>query len=615
MKISTKLVVLTVGSSLAIAVAVLVYFVILAPVDRMLVERDYLAQAANANLKIQVELNRLMGEPLVDQYANYQQALREYKKSMDHLSAITVLLGINPTLDKAVKTIIGLKTLTISSLATVDEVIAPVLADLKEAFTVPESNGIYAYYAGPDTENGKLHLFNSKEHINNLQIAVAKVNQMFIVTINTVAEQYALIDAEISLIKSKGLAIAFGIMGFLMVASILLSLILTRSIGSSIRALAQNIGAMGSGDLRGRFKLTIRDEVGELGRDLDGLLAVLIQSFREIQQASDENLQVKNELVIAVTETTSASVEIEANSNSIKVQMERMDTMIEQSVAGMESMDRNIGIFNQRIVSQNEHVASSAAAITEMMAAIGNISRITEKDRLAAEALVKQANHGQEVFDVAFEKVAEINDRIDLIQDMATVIAGVATQTNILAMNAAIEAAHAGEFGKGFAVVADEIGKLATTSANSSEEIARTIKDVVLKISEAAETKNSTVAAFEAISKSILEVSESVIEIHGNVTELQSGSRQIQEAVEQLRHTSTGITEDARGIGLGSQELGGNISLIGRISHEVVSNISEITVGLRSISGAVGTVSDHTGRLDRIGESLDLAVKRFRIAD
>ena len=220
-------------------------------------------------------------------------------------------------------------------------------------------------------------------------------------------------------------------------------------------------------------------------------------------------------------------------------------------------------------------------AVTQMMAAIENIDRITARDRQAAGELVIESERSKEVFENAFEKVAEITESVSAIQEMAAVIAGIASQTNILAMNAAIEAAHAGEFGKGFAVVADEIGKLAAASALSSDEIAHTIAGIVVKMHEAGSTRESTSTAFAGISGRIGEVSDSIGEIYDNVNGMQSGSRQILAAMESLRSTSGEITGESARIENTTKTIGLAMSDLGRISHEVTSNIAEITTGIQ----------------------------------
>jgi methyl-accepting chemotaxis protein len=289
--------------------------------------------------------------------------------------------------------------------------------------------------------------------------------------------------------------------------------------------------------------------------------------------------------------------------------------MIADAVTEIRGIVTSITVFNDRLGLQNQHIEETVAAVTEMLASIENVTRITENDQRAADQLVDEAERGKEIFDTAFEKVAEITESLGTIQEMASVIAGIASQTNILAMNAAIEAAHAGEFGKGFAVVADEIAKLASASAISSDEIASNIAAIGVKTREAGSIRANTSQAFNNISQRIQGVSDSVSQIHGNIREMQVGSRQILNAMENLRTNSEEITNESARIDHSAQGVGSTMADLGRISHEVTSNISEIAIGMQMITKNVHMVAENAEQIGVIGSKLDAAVSVFKTGE
>jgi methyl-accepting chemotaxis protein len=449
-------------------------------------------------------------------------------------------------------------------------------------------------------------------HIGTMLDQISAGNDTLAMTSKVIEEKDSIVAGEIAKIKDTSSFLGLSVVMVILVLMTLLSLYITTSIAKALKSLSLNVGVMSSGDFTKRFDLKRHDDIGRLGKDLDGLLDNLNHSLGQIQAASARNRIMREDLNRIVSDSSSSAVEIEANSESIRQQMLRMDKMNAAAVGEVEGIVETIKGFNERLDLQNRHIAETVAAVTQMLASIENIDRITAHDRESAEELVNASEESKEVFDNAFEKVAEITESVSTIQEMASVIAGIASQTNILAMNAAIEAAHAGDFGKGFAVVADEIGKLAMASAQSSDEIAHTIAAIVVKMTEAGSTRDSTAQAFDGISRRIREVSDSIGEIYSNVNEMQSGSKQILLAMESLRGTSTDLTNESSRIEKNVQTIGGTMADLSRVSNEVTANIGEITTGIQLISRSVQTVSMHSEQLGNIGSDLDATVSSFK---
>ncbi len=608
MSLKSKLFFLVVGTLLMFALAVGSYFFLQSPIERMRQENAVFQRLSLATTELRAELNLLATSGFEDQCLIYRSSLANYRSTMAEMSQVTYLPTVNATLSEAVSSVANLKDLTSDGISQVDASLGDLEADAKTTSSGSGFSILSLLQAKTAGDNNSLLAL----HVNNLLGGLSYLNDSLGTTARVIKEKDQTISDEIGELQKQSSSIALIIVAVLTLVALLLALLITHSITRSFKVIDQNIALMSSGDFTLRFGSARRDEIGILGHNLDGLLETLNLSLSKIQAASRQNLERRTALGEAVSEATSSSVQIEANSRAIRSQMESMDALIDVSSGDIDNIMKALDSFSRAIGDQNHHMEESVAAVTEMLASIGNISRITENDRKAADALVHEAEQGREVFEAAFEQIGEITESVSAIQQMADVIAGIASQTNILAMNAAIEAAHAGEFGKGFAVVADEISKLAAAAATSSDEIAHTIKTIIVKITQAGNTRNSTSQAFDTISERIGEVSDSVREIHGNINEMQTGSRQILEAMQGLKEGSSAIAAESNQIHHASAAVQQVIGKITRVSHEVVANIGEIGLGLQEISGSIHRVSDQANGIGLIGTNLDEAIHAFR---
>ncbi|MGO8695410.1 MAG: methyl-accepting chemotaxis protein [Rectinemataceae bacterium] len=228
--------------------------------------------------------------------------------------------------------------------------------------------------------------------------------------------------------------------------------------------------------------------------------------------------------------------------------------------------------------------------------------------------MVAEAERGRAVFETAFTKIGEIPQNIGTIREMAAVIQNIASQTNLLAMNAAIEAAHAGEAGRGFAVVADEIRKLSEASTASSRDIAQSIQVIVAKIDEATAANAGTNRTFAAIEERIRQASKAMTEIYTSIGEIRTGSQQILTAMTDLQDRSLGVKSGSKAMDEAAAEIESMMADVGRISSEVAANIGEITKGIGDIGASIKTVGALAEDVGSGSARLDEDVSRFRTA-
>ncbi|HUX14227.1 MAG TPA: methyl-accepting chemotaxis protein, partial [Spirochaetia bacterium] len=242
-----------------------------------------------------------------------------------------------------------------------------------------------------------------------------------------------------------------------------------------------------------------------------------------------------------------------------------------------------------------------------------NIANIADQRREATDRLVETVKAGGEKVEATFGGVARIDRSVERIKDITAVIQSLSAQTNLLAMNAAIEAAHAGDAGRGFSVVADEIRKLAEASASNSKLVARNLQEIVDSVADAGKASGAMNDAFRNIEQESRSLHSSLEEIFSSMGEMRSGGRQILEAMSVLQNVSGNVLSGSRSIGANASSIDEAMVLIRGISSEVRQGIVEIARGISEISTAVQHVLSIAEQSGSVGESLNNEVSRFSI--
>ena len=209
--------------------------------------------------------------------------------------------------------------------------------------------------------------------------------------------------------------------------------------------------------------------------------------------------------------------------------------------------------------------------------------------------------------------IQEIARESEGLLEINAVMENIASQTNLLSMNAAIEAAHAGEAGKGFAVVADEIRKLAESSSEQSKTISSVLKKIKSSIDKITSSTENVLAKFEAIDRDIKTVSDQEENIRNAKEEQGHGSKQILEAIGNLNEITMQVKSGSIEMLEGSKEVIQESKNLERVTQEITGGMNEMASGADQINAAVNQVNELTGR-NR--ESIDLLVKevsRFKV--
>ncbi len=432
---------------------------------------------------------------------------------------------------------------------------------------------------------------------------------------DVIAEKNLLVDAAISAANRRSALLSSGMALVLVASSLLMAFFFSHSFAKPIVAIEGAIGAVRSGDLTVRAAATSKDEMGRLGDNLNTFLATLSASIAEIKAVSRQSLALRDEFGRAVAGASSSSTEIGASAESIRRRIADLDERIIGARASLDTMMRLIVEYSGRIAEQDGMVYRSAQSVEGMLASIGSIAELADRDRAASASLESAAADGRIVFKDTFDRLSGIENSVGAITEMATVIEDIAAQTNLLAMNAAIEAAHAGESGKGFAVVASEIRKLAQAATESSRRIGDIVGSIADLGKKASGSRDRATAAFAEIDSQIGQVASSARDVDALIGTIRAEAASLLGAMRSLREVSARTAEGAGQIEGSARSLETTVSEVARVSGEVNSNSAEITAGLGEISVAMGEVSTLAQNIGESGSRLDAAINSFKTED
>ena len=369
----------------------------------------------------------------------------------------------------------------------------------------------------------------------------------------------------------------------------------------------------GEGDLTRLVDIRSSDEIGRLGLYFNNFTEKLKNIIKKIKVQSLKNVEIKEKLNETAAETAVSVNQITSNVSSITGSIQKLDDNIGEVTSAIEEVAANINSLDQQIQKQSDMVDHSKDSILEMISSIKNVAGITEERWEAAKKLIDTSADGKQKLNTTIENFnTGVVARIESIQEMTLMISSIASQTNLLSMNAAIEAAHAGSYGRGFAVVADEIGKLAEGVSDQSSSISRIITEITEAIALTSDSVSSTSDAFNEIEREVHSVTEAFSEIKNSANELQQGSLEIQNVMNSLKDISSNVRQGADEMNHGIRDMSTSMMDVHRISSEVRTGMQEVQEGANEVLNATGKVSTLSSTMNEIGQNIDDEVNKFK---
>jgi methyl-accepting chemotaxis protein len=379
------------------------------------------------------------------------------------------------------------------------------------------------------------------------------------------------------------------------------------------RALA-NV-AQGEGDLTRQLDVHSSDEVGQLSQHFNTFITSLSRIIAGLK-ASLETLKRSGQNLSANMEQTGSAVyQINANIDSVKQQIINQSAGVTEISSTIEEISRNIDSLNSLIDRQSSSLEGSSSSIEEMVANIQSVTRNLESNLNQVQELHRESEKGYSQLQEVTRVVQNVAEQSEGLLDANKVIQNISAKTNLLAMNAAIEAAHAGHAGRGFAVVADEIRKLAETSGAQSKNITQVLNSLKTLIDSVVSQIMEAGRSFEAVRNSVQDVTRRQEEIRSSMEEQSSGSEQVLGSLEELRNISHEVQSGSGEMATGSQAILEEMEHLMRITQEIQNSMEEMSKGTEEINSAVSSVVSLTEENSRGIEAMENDVLKFTIQE
>lgn len=360
-------------------------------------------------------------------------------------------------------------------------------------------------------------------------------------------------------------------------------------------------------------RLLQNDEIGTTIKSFKEMIDATKNVLSSIKNVTQSLSQSGSKLAQNAHDTQEQTTALSNNLVNLTTEAANQTGHVDKTASAVNSILGNIKEFERLIDEQIASITQSSAAIQEMIASFGSLNGSVTTLSGQYSELMKSSKDGLEKQEIVESAIVKIVELAETLSNSNMMIEEIAKQTNMLAMNAAIEAAHAGDSGKGFAVVAEEIRKLAEDSADQTAQIREQVTQITNGIQEIVDANAASKANFDTIVDKIGTIDSLLSQVDQAVTEQSNAGKEVLSGLSHLSEMNSKISIASSDMSESSTHIAQTVDQLKRISNVVTESVTEMSDEVKTIDEAAATVAQITDQTTGHIEDMNSKIERFTI--